>query len=144
MDSVEKQLNHYLYKRANELHQETKLEQLSKAAEKYPEPLEPDSWTALQCGKHAFQELIDLEHYVTMQLIKNERLEAKVKMLNEILACSDAEHWYSRINELEAENQLLKERVKTLEAQGFEYEKRLEYLGAEATRLIKKAFAYGR
>jgi tRNA G18 (ribose-2'-O)-methylase SpoU len=92
-DKVEQQRQHYLYKRANELHTETKEEQLVKAANKYPEPLEPDHWSALQCGRHAFQELIDLEHYVTMQLIKNERLEANIK-------------------ELEQENKELKQQIK--------------------------------
>jgi predicted phage-related endonuclease len=90
---IEQQINHYLYKRADELHSKTKLEQLTKAANKYPEPLEPDHWSALQCGRHAFQELIDLEHYVTMQLIKNERLEENIK-------------------ELEQENKELKQQIK--------------------------------
>jgi hypothetical protein len=115
---IQQQRGHYLYKRSGELHEQYREEQLIKGAKTYPEPLEPDSWTAAQAAGHAFQELIDLEQYVTMQLIKNERLEAEVKDLKE-------------------ENRLLKEKVAALEAQGIEAQK-------QHARQIAKVFAYGR
>lgn len=64
-----------LYLQADILHRETKEEQLIKAAAKYPEPLNPHSWTGLELTKHAFQELIDLEHYITALHMKVEALE---------------------------------------------------------------------
>lgn len=82
-ERIEQQRNHYLYKRSEELDAVAKEQQIVKGAEKYPEPLEPDSWTALQGAEHAFQELHDLKQYVTLQLIKNERLEARVKELED-------------------------------------------------------------
>lgn len=117
-ERIEQQRGHYLYKRAEELDNEAKKQQLIKGAEKYPEPLEPDSWTALQGAQHAFQEITDIKHYVTLQLIKNERLEA--------------------------ENKLLKERLETLERQAIEDKKQLKELEAESLRLIRKAYLYGR
>jgi hypothetical protein len=138
-DKIEQQRKHYLYKRANELHTETKEEQFVKAAQKYPEPLEPDHWSALQCGRHAFQELIDLEHYVTMQLIKNERLEAaneelrvKIADIDEMFKKSYERNKQAnvRIGELLEENKELKQRLKEMEA--------------AALRAIRKAYCYGR
>jgi uncharacterized protein (DUF3084 family) len=52
----------------------TKAEQLVKASEKYPEPLNPESWTGEQLADHAFQEVFDLTSYITGMKIKFEKM----------------------------------------------------------------------
>jgi hypothetical protein len=138
-DNIEKQRQHYLYKRANELHIETKEGQLIKAAQKYPEPLEPDHWSALQCGLHAFQEIIDLEHYVTMQLIKNERLEATNEELR--LKIADIDDMFKKSYE---RNKQANVRIGELLEENKELKQRLKEMEAAALRAIRKAYCYGR
>jgi hypothetical protein len=73
LDQLGKQANNPLYKRASKEMARTKAEQLVKAAEKYPEPLNPDSWTGEQLADHAFQEVFDLTSYITGMKIKFEK-----------------------------------------------------------------------
>lgn len=75
LENLGKQANNPLYKRATQEMQRTKSEQLVKAAEKYPEPLNPDSWTGAQLADHAFQEVFDLTSYVTGMKIKFETMQ---------------------------------------------------------------------
>lgn len=58
------QLAHPFYKRTDELRTEVKMETLKKAAEKYPEPFNPHSWTAEQLVKHAMAENYDQSNYI--------------------------------------------------------------------------------
>jgi uncharacterized coiled-coil DUF342 family protein len=75
LENLGKQANNPLYKRATQEMQRTKSEQLVKAAEKYPEPLNPNSWTGAQLADHAFQEVFDLTSYITGMKIKFETMQ---------------------------------------------------------------------
>jgi len=57
-------MNAPLYKTAREQWLRVHFEQIAKGAAKYPEPLNPESWTQLQLIEHAMQENIDQFHYL--------------------------------------------------------------------------------
>lgn len=79
LEDLKLQEKNRLYKDANFLFQRTQYKQMFKATEKYPEPLNPDSWTADELVDHAFQELVDQSHYLTALLLKVRQLESEVK-----------------------------------------------------------------
>ncbi|MGN7311504.1 hypothetical protein ACTHQ4_10400 [Alkalicoccobacillus gibsonii] len=83
--SVDKHLNHPLYKEARELFGEVQHEQILKGAAKYPEPLNPHSWTPQQLLAHMMQEAVDMVHYgVAMHTILKERDEQLTEFTKEI------------------------------------------------------------
>lgn len=62
--NYEKHLNHPFYEKAEIVRQTVRLGQIKKGAEKYPEPFNPDSWTAQELLEHAMQENVDQAHYM--------------------------------------------------------------------------------
>lgn len=74
--SIEEQNNHPLYKDAHERFLRAEEQQNIKAAAKYPEPLNPASWTEDQLGDHAAQEAVDMLRYIEALVAKCRYLEA--------------------------------------------------------------------
>lgn len=64
LENYLKQLSHPFYKRVDDFRNEVKIEALLKAAEKYPEPFNPHSWTSRQLAKHAMAENYDQSNYI--------------------------------------------------------------------------------
>lgn len=84
IDKFEQQQKGKLYKDANFMYNRTQLKQMEKAAEKYPNPLNEDDWTAEQLVEHAFQEMVDQSHYFMAIFRKIEKLEAeKTEYMNQ-------------------------------------------------------------
>jgi DNA-binding protein H-NS len=81
---MSKFLNHPLYVRAKEMFENIRIRQIQKGAEKYPEPLNPKSWSIKQLTEHGLMELADLLHYIVALLEKAEALEQRVKELENI------------------------------------------------------------
>lgn len=79
VDILRHHLTHPLYKAANFAWQRTQIQQIVKGAEKYPEPLNPASWTAKQLVEHALQENVDQVHYLVSLGEKVEELESKLQ-----------------------------------------------------------------
>lgn len=88
VDILRNHLTHPLYKAANFAWQRTQIQQIVKGAEKYPEPLNPDSWTAKQLVEHALQENVDQVHYLVSLGEKVEELEKLADKYKE-----DAIYW---------------------------------------------------
>lgn len=76
--SIDDQNNHPLYKSAHDRFMRAEEQQNIKAAAKYPEPLNPASWSAEELGDHYAQESVDQGRYV-------EALVAKCKAYEEAL-----------------------------------------------------------
>jgi len=81
--------NHYnapLYKTARSEWLRVHQEQIDKGAAKYQEPLNPESWTALELVEHALQENIDQFHYliaIRMKLLGEVTHEEEPKALDQ-------------------------------------------------------------
>lgn len=56
-------LNNPLYVKAKKIWEQARINQIAKGAEKYPEPLNPKSWTARQLLDHGIMENVDQLHY---------------------------------------------------------------------------------
>lgn len=85
---IEKHLKNPLYKDANFAWQRTQVQQIIKGAEKYPEPLNPFSWTPAQLIEHAMQENVDQAHYLSATLEQIKEMELWINKYK-----SDAEYW---------------------------------------------------
>lgn len=72
-------LEHPLYMRAKQIWERVRIEQIDKGEKKYPEPLNPDSWTAQQLIEHGIQENVDQLHYFVALLDKVEKMESSYK-----------------------------------------------------------------
>jgi len=83
LENFKKQQANTLYKDANFLYNRTQLKQLVKATEKYPEPLNFNSWTSDELLDHAYQELVDQSHYLTGLWSKLKKLELENAELKE-------------------------------------------------------------
>lgn len=103
-----------VYIEAAKLWLETQQGQIEKGAAKYPEPLNPDSWTESQLINHALQENVDQAHYLTALL-------QKIKFKDDLLSN------YQRAIEL-AGKQIdeLRREVRISEESCSEYAKRLD------------------
>jgi hypothetical protein len=75
---LEDQLNHPLYKRAKEIWERIRFRQIKKASEKYPEPLNHRSWSAIQLVEHGIMENVDQLHYYICLLEKIEDMESRI------------------------------------------------------------------
>lgn len=84
-NSIEMQQEHWLYKHAKELDKEAEIEQFKKAAVKYPEPLNPFSWTGPQLVAHGMQELFDSRNYLACMDILFKDYERRINEALEIL-----------------------------------------------------------
>lgn len=90
-EKLNKQLSHQLYKDANFMYNQVQLQQLVKAAEKYPNPLNEDDWTNEEMLEHGFQELVDQSHYFMM--MKN-RMEKLMQQLAD--KTNEANYWRNK------------------------------------------------
>lgn len=126
--SIEEQNNHPLYKDAHERFLRAEEQQNIKAAAKYPEPLNPASWTAEELADHAAQEVVDMLRYIEALKAKCEGMEREnrklrfglslarssfitIKSMNTTMFRSSAEKAAKRITELLDDEQELKERA---------------------------------
>lgn len=115
---------HKLYREAVEMFTATHRAQIDKGAEKYPEPLNPDSWTMHQLIDHSMQEVADQVNYLTALKIKLDDsaagYELKHKVCKEIVKLS-TDYRNGRINaEYIAERVLeLSEGLSKASANGF-------------------------
>ncbi|UVI31194.1 hypothetical protein [Paenibacillus spongiae] len=71
-----------IYGKALAYFQEVQKQQIEKGRQKYPEPLNPASWTELELIDHAMQEAVDQVHYLTALRIKV--LERQAEMIEMI------------------------------------------------------------
>jgi hypothetical protein len=62
--ALQRQLDHKFYKDADAFRNGVKMETLKKAAQKYPEPFNPASWTIEELAKHAMAENYDQQNYI--------------------------------------------------------------------------------
>jgi len=126
--TIDDQNNHPLYKDAHERFLRAEEQQNIKAAAKYPEPLNPASWSAEQLADHAAQEAVDMLRYIEALKVKCERLGwenrklrfglssarssfTTIKSMNTTMFRSSAEKAAKRITELLDDEAELKERA---------------------------------
>lgn len=83
--SIDDQNNHPLYKSAHERFLRAEEQQNIKAAAKYPEPLNPASWSAEELGDHYAQESVDQGRYVEALVAKCKALKSAVNQRDETL-----------------------------------------------------------
>lgn len=69
-EQFQRHLKNPLYTDARAFWESVQTGQILKGAAKYPEPLNPDSWTAAELIMHAMQENVDQAHYLTALLSK--------------------------------------------------------------------------
>lgn len=74
-------LEHPFYKDANVYREEVRKEQIIKGAHKYPEPFNPNSWTAKELLQHAMQENVDQAHYIFGLFEKIEEMQTQIYSL---------------------------------------------------------------
>lgn len=98
MGRLKAQKAHGFYDEVDEYRNEIKSEQLTKAAEKYIEPFNPDSWTGKELTDHAMQENYDQGVYITGMrkkfLQQAELINEKDKEIQ--LLKTEAEYWRLR------------------------------------------------
>jgi hypothetical protein len=70
--------DHPLYVRAKEMWENIRLRQIQKGAEKYPEPLNPASWSVVDLIEHGIMENVDQLHYYIALLEKVEMIQAEL------------------------------------------------------------------
>ena len=80
-----KHLNHPFYAEASNYREHIRLGQIMKGAEKYPEPYNPDNYTAKEQIEHFMQENVDQAHYayglyVTCMKLMEENAELKHRL----------------------------------------------------------------
>lgn len=80
MTNLNEQNEHPLYRDAHDRFLRAEAEQNIKAAAKYPEPLNPASWTAEQLGDHFAQESVDQGRYVEALVAKCKALEDELEI----------------------------------------------------------------
>jgi hypothetical protein len=73
--------NHPLYIDAQNFWNDVQRQQIMKGMEKYPEPLNPESWTFEQLIEHAMQENVDQAHYLTALREKSREQDTYIKKL---------------------------------------------------------------
>jgi hypothetical protein len=83
--SIDDQNNHPLYKSAHDRFMRAEEQQNIKAATKYPEPLNPASWSAEELGDHYAQESVDQGRYVEALVAKCRRLVDDIDQIQELI-----------------------------------------------------------
>lgn len=81
-----KALFHPTYRKARERFHRVQEEQIMKGAEKYPEPLNHESWSFEDLQNHAMQELVDQVHYVEAMGEKYKHIENRLKQTEHFLS----------------------------------------------------------
>lgn len=79
MQDLQAHHNNPVYIEAREFFGRVQREQIDKGARKYPEPLNPLSWTVGELVHHAMMELVDQAHYITSIDAKSEGLRANMQ-----------------------------------------------------------------
>lgn len=108
-------LEHPFYKDANVYREDIRKEQILKGAHKYPEPFNPNSWTAKELLQHAMQENVDQAHYIfglfeKVEEMQNNHNAEYQRLLGEKLEVQKQRDKLRFENEaLTAENKRLKE-----------------------------------
>jgi predicted nucleic acid-binding Zn-ribbon protein len=92
--------DHPFYVKAKQIWEAVRIRQIDKGAEKYPEPLNPKSWTARQLLDHGIMENVDQLHYFVALYEKVDEMEATITRLEAEL--KEATH---RANKAEKERQ---------------------------------------
>lgn len=105
--TIDEQNAHPLYKDAHERFLRAEQQQNIKAAAKYPEPLNPASWTAEELGDHYAQESVDQGRYV-------EALVAKCKALEEAIESCLCD--LERLDSMVMYSELLEKAIETLKS----------------------------
>lgn len=70
--TLQQHLESQFYEDAKRAWEEARLQQIIKGANKYPEPLNPLSWTYGQLVEHGMQENVDQMHYYQCMRVKRE------------------------------------------------------------------------
>jgi hypothetical protein len=78
-------LNHPLYIDAQNFWNDVQRQQIIKGMEKYPEPLNPQSWTFEQLIEHAMQENVDQAHYLTALREKSREQDKRIRELDNLV-----------------------------------------------------------
>jgi hypothetical protein len=83
-----KHLEHDFYKDAQDYREQERIGQIVKGSEKYPEPFNPDSWSAKELLQHAMQENIDQGHYIyglysKISKLERENADLKAELMGE-------------------------------------------------------------
>lgn len=81
-ETLQKQLDHPFYKKADAFRNEIKRETLEKAAKKYNEPFNPNSWSIEQLAKHAMAENYDQTNYIYGMYERLQQQEEAIKTSN--------------------------------------------------------------
>lgn len=112
-NEIKKYHSNPLYVDARRMYEDTQKRQINKGLEKYPEPLNADSWSIDDLVQHAFDELVDQSHYIIALKFKSDRMKKELKsalhMVNQAAEqiknyYSELEHWRERA--IKAENEL--------------------------------------
>lgn len=119
--------NTAVYKNARATYEKTQKQQIEKGLLKYPEPLNPDVWTIGELVQHAFDELVDLSHYI--QALAEKEVAANKTPQIELL--------YKDIEILRTENNELRDTIAELE-QTLSYERKRVNEMTEWVANIKK------
>ncbi|MDN4525339.1 hypothetical protein [Fictibacillus fluitans] len=89
-DPLLKQLQHPFYRETDDYRDEIKMRTLEKAAVKYPEPFNPESWTSDQLADHAMAENYDQSNYITGMRNRMRKLEQLVEEKDKRIADLEA------------------------------------------------------
>lgn len=82
---LEDQLNHPFYQEVDNYRNEIKLGTMKKAAVKYDEPFDPESWTSDELSDHAMMENYDQSVYITGLRDRCRKLENMMKFQADII-----------------------------------------------------------
>jgi len=114
---ITKHLFHPLYNDAHATWVSEQHNQIAKGAEKYPEPLNPASWTFEELFRHAVQENVDQMHYLQAMFEKNQtHMKERHGFLEQLKEMERKKEYWKRQTKKERQlNQEFHDRVKQLE-----------------------------
>lgn len=133
IDKILDQITNPLYERRKAEVKEVEKQQIVKAAEKYPEPLNPDSWTPEQLVNHGLQEVHDLTNYLTALLIKSEDMAKEYQHV-----CDKSRHLEKITEKIKTEARYWKVNYKNSLLEIEELEEALDKAGDELARQALK------
>jgi hypothetical protein len=133
IDKILDQITNPLYERRKAEVKEVEKQQIVKAAEKYPEPLNPDSWTPEQLVNHGLQEVHDLTNYLTALLIKSEDMAKEYQHV-----CDKSRHLEKITEKIKTEARYWKVNYKNSLLKIEELEEALDKAGDELARQALK------
>lgn len=100
--NIQSQLDSPFYKASDAYREEIKMEQLYKAAEKYPKPFDPKDFTPEQLIQHAMQENYDQQNYIYGLYEKIKEMQTTIEYLDKQLIdqTSNTFYWYTKCQQL--------------------------------------------